>query len=299
MSNPQVINRLMALSALNEHIKLPLLDSYIHLLDYQFDSLLHRTVRTGLFFLLKGEVELLCQGQILTLKAGDMMFYPINLLLQGTISPAQSPILFISITVNVDLLLKLCNKLALKPQKNPLPPLPYCKMSSTIEEALYRIYALLDELHKQSVLLDGRETELYYHLLESPLGASLQEVIKPDSALNKVGIATQFIAENLHKKIAVKDIANLVGMSNASLYQHFKQLTQLTPIQYQKILRLNEARHLLSINQLSISQIAFKIGYESPNQFSREYKRLFGVTPRQEKSSLIKGSAQNSEKIGR
>lgn len=283
MINQQhIIQRLSASATLNEYKKFALLDSYICLIDETFDSLQHRTLRTGLLFLLQGHGYLSCYGESIELKAGDIMFYPINLLLQGSIPSDQPPILFIAINVNVDLLLKLTKKMTLKPQKHTAKHLSHCQMSPMIETALFNILALIDAPEAQTVLLEGRETELYYYLLQSPLRGHLQELVKPDSALNKVRLATQFIAENFNKKLSVDEIAEEVGMSVASLYQHFRQLTQITPIQYQKQLRLSEARRLITTYPITMAQVAFAVGYESPNQFSREYKRMFGSSPKKD-----------------
>lgn len=287
MNQQHVIDQLMARATLNEYKKIALLDSYLCLIDEGFNSFKHRTLRTGLLFLLKGEGYLSCYGERVALKAGDIMFYPINLLLQGSIPSGRPPILFISINVNVDLLLRLTKKLALKPQKQAAKRLAYCQMSPEIEAALLRILMLMDAPQEQAVLLEGRETELYYYLLQSPLRGNLEELVKPDSALNKVRLATQFITEKYNKKLNVNEIADDVGMSSASLYQHFKQLTQLTPIQYQKLLRLSEARRLIASHQMTVTQAAFEVGYESPNQFSREYKRMFGCNPRQDKLNSL------------
>lgn len=220
-----IINRLTSLATLNKYKKLSLLDSDICLIDDQFNALQHRTLRTGLLFLLTGKGQLSCYGERIELAAGDMMLYPINLLLQGSIPSGQPPILFISITVNMDLLFKLSQKLDLKSQKGTSNQLSHCKMSSEVEEALFRILTLIGYPDEQEVLLNGRETELYYYLLKSPLRHNLEELVKPESAFNKIRLATQLITENFNKKMKVDDIASKVGMSSASLYQHFKQLT--------------------------------------------------------------------------
>ena len=99
------------------------------------------------------------------------------------------------------------------------------------------------------------------------------------SHTHRIAQATDWLKTHLDKPIVIADLASQCGMSISGFHQHFKEVTQLSPLQYQKQLRLMEARRLIIINDSQISQIAMQVGYESPSQFSREYKRLFGNSP--------------------
>jgi len=101
-----------------------------------------------------------------------------------------------------------------------------------------------------------------------------------DSYASRVGRAIAHIRQNYQRQIAVPDLARIAGMSGSSLHAHFRAITETTPLQYQKDLRLIEARRLLSEQGQQVSATAFEIGYESPTQFSRDYARKFGASPR-------------------
>jgi AraC-like DNA-binding protein len=100
-----------------------------------------------------------------------------------------------------------------------------------------------------------------------------------DGHLDRVARAAAHIRERLDRPLRVAEIAEVAGMSASSFHQHFKALTRLTPLEYQKQLRLQEARHLMLGQGVGASAAAFAVGYESPSQFSREYRRLFGAPP--------------------
>ena len=97
---------------------------------------------------------------------------------------------------------------------------------------------------------------------------------------NKVVKAITEIKNKFNEKLNIKELANLVEMSESSLYQNFKIITSMTPIQFQKNLRLQEAKQILTVRNIEVSEVAFAVGYESPSQFSREYSRMFGMSPK-------------------
>jgi AraC-like DNA-binding protein len=88
------------------------------------------------------------------------------------------------------------------------------------------------------------------------------------------------IKENFNEKLNVKELARFIDMSESSLYDNFKTITSMTPIQFQKKIRLEEAKLMLLNQNIEASQVAFEVGYESPSQFSREYSRMFGMSPK-------------------
>lgn len=124
--------------------------------------------------------------------------------------------------------------------------------------------------------------EIHYRLLTAPFGGMLRNLIRHDSHASSVSRAIAHIRDNLRAPIAIPELAKRVGMSTSSFHKHFKTITSTTPLQYQKELRLLEARRLMQSGAASVTNVAFDVGYESPSQFSREYARKFGVPPSQE-----------------
>jgi transcriptional regulator GlxA family with amidase domain len=97
---------------------------------------------------------------------------------------------------------------------------------------------------------------------------------------NKIVKVISQIKENFSDKLNVKELAQSISMSESSLYQHFKIITTMSPIQFQKKLRLEEAKQLLLLRNMEISDVAFQVGYESPSQFSKKFSRMFGTPPK-------------------
>jgi len=140
---------------------------------------------------------------------------------------------------------------------------------------------LLDEPDHLSVLSRLIQKELIYRLLMSEVGPRLIQIALPGSHGYQITLAVEYLKKHFSKPIRVKELAELGRMSTSSFYQHFKALTGMTPLQYQKKLRLCEARKLI-LSGLDVTTAASQVGYNSLSQFSREYKRFFGVQPSQD-----------------
>jgi AraC-like DNA-binding protein len=149
-------------------------------------------------------------------------------------------------------------------------------------DALRRYLALADSPADAKVLGPLISKEIHYRLLVAPFGGMLRSLIRHDSNASAIARAIGQIRGDIRSPIAIPDLARRVGMSASSFHAHFKTITSTTPLQYQKELRLLEARRLLKTGGASVTTAAYDVGYESPNQFSREYARKFGVPPSQD-----------------
>ena len=145
-------------------------------------------------------------------------------------------------------------------------------------DALRRYVALADVPADAKVLGPLAVKEIHYRLLTAPFGGMLRRLIRHDSKASAIARAIGHIRRDMRSAIVVPDLARLVGMSVSSFHGHFKTITSTTPLQYQKDLRLLEARRLL-LGGASVTTAAYDVGYESPSQFSREYARKFGAPP--------------------
>ena len=131
--------------------------------------------------------------------------------------------------------------------------------------------------------------EIHYRLLTAPFGGMLRNLIRYDSSASAVASAIAQIRRRFRESLVVAELARDVGMSVSVFHRQFKAVTASSPLQYQKDLRLLEARRMLRTGSVSVSAVAYEVGYESPNQFSREYARKFGRPP---KSDVPKGDAR-------
>ncbi len=149
-------------------------------------------------------------------------------------------------------------------------------------DALHRYLALAGSPSDAKVLAPLISKEIHYRLLVAPFGGMLRHLIRHDSHASAIKRAIGHIRSDIRAPIVIPELARKVGMSASSFHKHFKTVTSTTPLQYQKELRLLEARRLLRMSGTSVATAAFDVGYESASQFSREYTRKFGTAPSQE-----------------
>jgi transcriptional regulator GlxA family with amidase domain len=124
--------------------------------------------------------------------------------------------------------------------------------------------------------------EIYWRVLMSDQGTRLRQIVSTGSHSLKIAKSLDWLKTHFKMPIQIEQLAEQVQMSKSSYHQHFKQITSMSPLQYQKRLRLLEARRLLISEDLDAASAAFKVGYESASQFSREYSRLFGMSPKKD-----------------
>jgi len=146
-------------------------------------------------------------------------------------------------------------------------------------DAATRLVRLLDTPREAAVLAPLAERELLYRVLMSGQAARLRQIAFADSSLRRVGRAIDWIKQTFREPFSIVAVADAAGMSPSSLHQHFKAVTALSPLQYQKRLRLQEARRLVLNGSMDAASAGHSVGYDSPSQFSRDYKRLFGDPP--------------------
>jgi AraC-like DNA-binding protein len=145
------------------------------------------------------------------------------------------------------------------------------------------VFLCLDEI---AVLAPHLEHELMFRLLMSPHGASLRQIARADSRLSRLRRAMAWIRQHYAERLSVDDMAAVAGMSVSVFHRRFKALTEVSPLQYQKQIRLHEARRRLVTEHAEAATVGYAVGYESASQFSREYKRLFGAPPRRDADTL-------------
>lgn len=142
-----------------------------------------------------------------------------------------------------------------------------------------RLTKLLDTPQDIPMLAPMMIRELYYRLLSGEQSEAVRQIATSGSSMQRIAEAVKRIKVEFSQPMRVDDLAHQVRMSTSSFHQHFKQVTSMSPLQYQKQLRLLEARRLMLTEDCDATSAAYQVGYESPSQFSREYSRLFGAPP--------------------
>lgn len=161
------------------------------------------------------------------------------------------------------------------------------RIEPQIVQAILRLIDLLEYPEDIPVLAPLAQREILYRLLTSEQGQRLQQISMVGSHSHQIARAIEWLKQNYDKSFKVEDLAVHSGMSTSSLHHHFRNLTAMSPLQFQKRLRLNEARQLMLMDKKDATTAAFEVGYESPSQFSREYSRLFGAPPSRDIKRLI------------
>jgi AraC-like DNA-binding protein len=201
---------------------------------------------------------------------------------------AARPYLALSLELDTLLIGEMLNEVAWPAAADPVPPLGVfvADVDAALADALVRLLHLLDTPAAIPVLARQTLREIHYWLLAGPHAASIARLTSPDGRAQRIGRALQLLRENFDKPVRVAELAARAGMSASSFHAHFKALTAMSPLQYQKQLRLLEARRLIAADSASVAGAAYRVGYESPSQFSREYARMFGAPPRRHAAEL-------------
>lgn len=155
-----------------------------------------------------------------------------------------------------------------------------------LAEAFNRLIQLLDNEQDIPIMAPVIQREIVYRLLVGDLGGRLRQIASAGSQSHQIAHAIEWLKDNFTKPLRIEDLAGQARMSTSTFHHHFRAMTALSPLQYQKQLRLQEARRLMLADYLDAATAAFEVGYESPSQFSREYSRLFGAPPLRDITSL-------------
>lgn len=159
-------------------------------------------------------------------------------------------------------------------------------VTSGLIDAAVRLLRLLDEPADIDFLAPLAEREIHYRLLKGEQGSTLRHIAGADSRLTRIGRAIAWIKAHYDQPIPIATLAAEAGMSPSALHEHFKAITAMSPLQYHKHLRLQEARRLMLAGGHDAGGASYAVGYESPSQFSREYARLFGAPPAKDVARL-------------
>ena len=200
----------------------------------------------------------------------------------GTVHPSASgePYLAISLTLDPAIVAALIRDLPVQVCSTLFGSgFSVAPVNDELLDAWIRMLRLMHRPDEIAVLAPAYEREILFRVLQGPLGWMLRDIASPDTALSRIGVAINWIRCNFTQPIRVEALAEMAAFSVSAFHRHFKAVTALSPVQYQKRIRLYHARSQLIAGRGSATSIAFSVGYESPNQFSREYARLFGLPP--------------------
>lgn len=233
--------------------------------------------------ILQGQKETAVRDRSIVLSAGEALVVSHDLPVVARITQAEPgrPYLAMIVALDTSLLRRLYDEVGAVPfADTDLHALAAHRAAPGLVEALSRYLALASNPVEARVLLPLIRKEVHFRLLMAPNGGMLRQLLRHGSHASQIARAIAHLREDFRGPVNIPELASRVGMSPSSLYKHFKAVTSTTPLQYLKDLRLLEARRLLSEGGHTVSSAAYEVGYESPSQFSREFSRKFGISPR-------------------
>ncbi|WP_342629267.1 AraC family transcriptional regulator [Nguyenibacter vanlangensis] len=167
-----------------------------------------------------------------------------------------------------------------------MPGLAVSTVTDALLDPVARLVGLLDRPDDIPVLAPLIEREILYRLLQGEQGATLRQAARADSRLSQVSRAIAWIRDHYAEPFSIGDLAAETGMSPSSFHRHFKAVTMMSPLQFRTRIRLQAARHMLLADGQDAAGVGFVVGYDSPSQFSREYRRMFGIPPARDAARL-------------
>lgn len=205
----------------------------------------------------------------------------------------EKPYVGVSLRIDREVLAALLPETSAGPEEAPSQAFAVSPLTPDLLDPWARLLGLLDRPQDVAVMAPLIEREILYRLLQGPQGGVLRQVAQGGSRLSQVRRAMRWIRDHFDQPLRIAELARLAGMSPASFHRHFKATTAMSPLQYQKRLRLQQARSLLVAHR-DAAGAAFAVGYESASQFSREYARMFGASPARDALRLRRDGAEVS-----
>lgn len=247
-----------------------------------------RPWRACLGFIGQGSKNVKLEREIFQLDTHHYTATPIQLPVLSQILTATSdkPFLCILVDLTPAILNEVASQLpeaSLKTGDEPVRAIFSGRVTETMSDAVLRLAKLLLVKDDARVLGPLVVKELFYHLLKGPEGLAIRQFVRSDSKTHKITEAIYKLNTDLSEEIDVLALAKAANMSRSAFFKYFKEITSMSPIQYQKRLRLHEARRLMLFEDETAESSAFKVGYKSASQFSREYSRMFGNSPLRDK----------------
>jgi len=265
-------------------------------------ELMHGVAQPALCIVAQGSKSVMLGQEIYEYDASRMLVYSVDLPVTGRITRASYSEPFLGFKLDLDP--HKIAELVLKVYPHGLPRVHESRglcvgqVNPSIVKAATKLLELMSEPADAELLAPLVIDEILIRLLRSPIGSRVSQLGLAESSVNGIAKAVSWLRTNFSLTMKVEELAELAHMSVSSFHQHFKSVTSMSPLQYQKVLRLQEARRLMLSKMMDASTASSHVGYVSASQFSREYSRLFGSAPTRDIARLRDYSTQELTQIG-
>ena len=244
---------------------------------------IHYVQRSSLCIVAQGAKIVMIGADTYSYEAGQMALYSIDVPMAGRVTRASpsEPYLLLMIDLDAEKVTELAMKVFPHglPQPRDNRTLHVGGVNPDVIDAATRLLELMARPGEAELLAPLVRDEILIRLLRGPMGRRVAEIGRAGSSLQRVANAVSWLRANFDQPTNIEELAKLVNMSATSFHRQFKAVTGMSPLQYQKTLRLQEARRLMLTTMLDVGTAGRRVGYVSPSQFSREYGRFFGIAP--------------------
>jgi AraC-like DNA-binding protein len=244
----------------------------------------------SLCIIVQGEKHVLLGKDLFRYGALEFLIASVDLPIIGTVVKASKdkPYLVIQIDIDRKLLSELLILMEGFPAANSKAGcgLFIGKVDPQMGESVLRLIKLLETPEDIPILAEPILREIHYRILRCEYGEEIAQISLKGSPVQRIATAIKKLRDDFRHPVTVEELAQLVSMSTSTFHAHFKSVTNMSPLQFQKSIRLLEARNLMISSQLDAASAAYRVGYESPSQFNREYARMFGSPPGRDASRL-------------
>jgi AraC-like DNA-binding protein len=242
--------------------------------------------------IVQGRKQVLLEDEIYRYEPSQYLAASVDLPIVGQITEAspERPYLCIKVDIDSRMLSELISQTGNPPAGNVSARGVFVgKLDAGLADAVLRLVRLLETPADIRALAPMYLREVHYRMLQSEHGATFAQLAIPGSNMQKVANVIQRLRSAIAEPIRIEDLAAHASMSPSSLHHHFKQVTAMSPLQYQKRLRLTQARQIMLVESTDAATTAYRVGYESASQFNREYSRMFGAPPIRDIQTLRAG----------
>lgn len=249
--------------------------------SYAPSGLVHAISRPLVCLVLQGSKHVAMGTRSFTFQGGDSLLITADVPTVSQITRASPEAPYLSIVLDLDpaIIADLSAQMQQPPAPDDGAAVRVDPTDAEVADAAMRLMRLLERPASVPVLHAQLVRELHYWLLSGRHGEAIRQLGWPEGHVQRVARAVTLLRDRFMQPLPIEQLAAAAGMSPSSFYQHFRSVTSLSPLQFQKQLRLIEARRLMMSEGASASSAAYAVGYESVSHFTREYRRMFGLPP--------------------
>jgi AraC-like DNA-binding protein len=264
-------------------------------------ELVHAMARPALCIVAQGAKSVLLGQEVYEYDASRMLVFSVDLPVAGQVTKASPAEPYLSFKLDLDP--HKIAELVLKVYPHGLPRVPENRgicvspINMGIVNAAARLLELMGQPGEAELLAPLVIEEILIRLLRSPIGVRVAQIGRVESSVHGIAKAVAWLRTNFSQPMKVDELAKLAHMSVSSFHQHFKAVTSMSPLQFQKVLRLQEARRLMLSTMVDAGTASWRVGYQSASQFSREYGRFFGCAPTKDIARLRERSALDPTQV--